>query len=215
MRPTNALPKIPPNNWPLSERFAYYKNQVEANQGTVETAFPTILGMRGLGPDNQRHDSNENVGPYNDTFVVLQQTPEGEQRLYELRGSTHAGQKSSSLSPKGVAQIRPGNFFCHPNGPYHDMPSWHIRTISNSGNIPTWRDSNKNGYISESEKRKAQANGEVATEILFHNGVNEGHGRSIGCQTLHPKLMKQLIDILGEQQQFHYTLIDANKPTPV
>ena len=71
----------------------------------MEAERPTILGLRGLAPDGSRHDSSENIGPYNDTFVILK----GE-ALFELRGSTHAGQKSSSISPGGVAQIRPGSF---------------------------------------------------------------------------------------------------------
>ncbi len=209
---TRDLPHIPPRDLPVSERFAYYKAQVEAHGGTV--GGTTILGLRGLAPDGARHDSNENVGPYNDTFVVLKQTPEGEQRIFELRGSTHAGQRSSSLSPGGVAQIRPGNFQCVPNGPHNDMPSWHIRTLDDSGNIPAWRDIDKNGYISPAEKRKAESNGVFATQILFHNGVSNDHGHSIGCQTLPPRTMTQLIDLLGRDQSFTYTLIDANRPTP-
>jgi hypothetical protein len=209
MRLRENLPQIPPRDLPASERFAYYRRQVEANGGTVDDEHPTVLGMRGLAPDGRRHDSAENVGPYNDTFVVLKQ---GE--LFELRGSTHAGQKSSSLSPGGVAQIRPGNFVCIPNGPHNNMPSWHVRTPESSGDIPAWRDINKNGYISDSEKRKAEQNHVVAREILFHNGVSTDHGQSIGCQTLAPRVMAQLVDLVGRDQEFRYTLIDANRPTP-
>lgn len=208
----SQLPHIPPRDLPASERFADYKQQVEAHGGRVEVGRPTVLGLRGLAPDGHRHDSNENVGPYNDTFVVLELTAGGEEKLHELPGSTHAGQKSSGLSPGGVAQIRPGNFQCVPNGPHNQMPSWHIRTLEGSGSIPAWRDSNKNGYISAFEKRKAEENHVVATEILFHNGVNTDHGRSIGCQTLAPRFMTQLVDILGEQRSFSYTLVDANQP---
>ncbi|MEW6282203.1 MAG: hypothetical protein AB1758_26595 [Candidatus Eremiobacterota bacterium] len=211
---SDNLPQIPPRDQPLSERFAYYKRQVESNGGTVGTERPTVLGLRGLAPDGRRHDSNENIGPYNDTFVIMEQRPDGEQQLHELPGSTHAGQKSSSISPGGVAQIRPGSFLCHPNGHHNSMPSWHIRMPNDSGRIPAWRDINKNGYISESEKRRAEDNNVVATEILFHNGVNTDHGRSIGCQTLAPRVMAQMVDILGEDQTFHFTLIDANRPTP-
>lgn len=214
MKVRQELPRIPSHNLPLAERFAYYQRQVEANKGVVEVGKATILGMRGLAPDGERHDSAENIGPYNDTFVVLQRFEDGSLALNELRGQTHAGQKSSSLSPDGVAQIRPGNYQCQPNGPFHDMPSYQVLTRAGQDGIPCWRDIDKNGYISKKEKAKGQSAGTLATEILFHNGVNEDHGRSIGCQTLHPKVMQRLIDILGVEARFHYTLIDANQPTP-
>lgn len=230
----------------MAERYAYYKGLVEANGGQCQGT--TLLGLRGISPDGVRHDSAENTGPYNDTFVLLSPAaePSGQPTVKEFLGSTHAGQKASSISPNGVAQIRPGSYTTVPNGPFHDMPSWHVVRLNASGpvtpvvehptsspdegeahgngpapespddpgNIPCWRDINKDGYLQASEKRAAEQKGVFATEILIHNGVNLDHGRSIGCQTLPPKTMTALIALVGENNSFGYTLVDANLPTP-
>lgn len=203
------LPSIPSANLPPAERYAYYKGLVQAAGGTVPEGADTVLGLRGLAPDGKRHDSNENIGPYNDTFVVLT----SDQQVREYRGSAHAGQKSSSISgPKGVAQIRPGHYKTVPNGNHDGMPSWHVRQLNDDGRIPCWRDSSKDGYLSAKEKAVSQAQGHMATAILFHNGVFEDHGSSIGCQTMPPKTMKSFIEEVGVSNGFLYTLIDANQP---
>lgn len=212
--PRGQRPEIPSRDLPVQERFDYYRGLIESNGGNYEPGTPALLGLRGLAPDNQRHDSAQNVGPYNDTLVLLHRNSDGSPMLKEFRGSTHAGQKSSSLSPDGVAQLRPGNYKTIDHGDHNDMPSWHFVTMGGDGNVPAWRDVNKDGYISSSEKARAEANGVTATEILLHNGVNEDHGRSIGCQTLPPKSMQEFINTIGEHTFFRYTLVDANQPTP-
>ena len=210
-----ARPEIPASDLCVADRFAYYRGLVESNQGQLEEGVPTLLGLRGLAPDGERHDSAENVGPYNDTFVLLHHDPLGEPILREFRGSTHAGQKSSTLSPNGVAQLRPGNYHTIEHGDHNSMPSWHFVTLQGEDNVPAWRDINKNGYISTQEKSKAETNGVTATAILLHNGVNADHGRSIGCQTMAPELLEQFIDTIGVHTNFKYTLVDANLPTPI
>lgn len=209
-----ARPEIPSKDLPVEERFAYYQGLIESNQGVFEPGTPALLGLRGLAPDNERHDSSQNTGPYNDTLVLVHRQPDGAPLLKEYRGSTHAGQKSSSLSPGGVAQLRPGNYKTIDHGEHNDMPSWHFVTLGGQDEVPAWRDVNKDGYISTKEKAKAEREGCTATAILLHNGVNEGHGRSIGCQTLPPRSMQDFIDTLGEHTPFKYTLVDANQPTP-
>ena len=198
----------------MAERFDYYKGLVESNQGVMLEGVPTLLGLRGLSPENVRHDSAENIGPYNDTFVLLRRDADGAPLLNEYLGSTHAGQKSSSASPGGVAQLRPGNYRTIDHGEHNNMPSWHFVTLAGDDHVPAWRDSNKNGYISDYEKNKAETNGTTATAILLHNGVNADHGRSIGCQTMRPDIMQAFIDTIGEHTNFCFTLVDANLPTP-
>lgn len=212
--PRGARPEIPSRDLPVEERFAYYKGLIESNEGVFEPGTPALLGLRGLAPDNQRHDSAQNTGPYNDTLVLIHRQPDGTALLKEYRGSTHAGQKSSSLSPGGVAQLRPGNYKTIDHGNHNDMPSWHFVTLGGQDEVPAWRDVNKDGYISSKEKAKAERENCTATAILLHNGVNEDHGRSIGCQTLPPRSMQDFIDTLGEHTPFKYTLVDANQPTP-
>lgn len=202
------LPSIPSANLPPADRYAYYKGLVLSAGGTVPEGQDTVLGLRGLAPDGKRHDSNENIGPYNDTFVVLTE----KQEVKEYRGSAHAGQKSSSLVPKGVAQIRPGTYKTVYNGKHDGMPSWHVRQTNDDGRIPCWRDTNKDGRISAYEKKKAEKENEHATAILFHNGVFEDHGSSIGCQTMPPATMRSFIEEVGIGNVFGYTLIDANQP---
>lgn len=202
------LPSIPSSNLPPADRYAYYKGLVLAAGGQVPEGQDTVLGLRGIAPDGKRHDSNENIGPYNDTFVVLT----SDQRVREYRGSAHAGQKSSSISgPKGVAQIRPGHYKTVPNGNHDGMPSWHVRQLNDDGRIPCWRDKSKDGYISNSEKAFSESQNQHATAILFHNGVFEDHGSSIGCQTMPPKTMRSFIDEVGVSNGFYYTLINANQ----
>ena len=212
--PRGARPEIPAANLPVEERFAYYQGLIESNEGVFQPGTPALLGLRGLAPDNERHDSAQNIGPYNDTLVLLHRQPDGTPLLKEFRGSTHAGQKSSSASPGGVAPLRPGNYLTIDHGDHNDMPSWHFVTTGGDDHVPAWRDANKDGYISSQEKRKAQQGGTTATSILLHNGVNEDHGRSIGCQTLPPRLMQDFIDTIGVHTPFKYTLVDANLPTP-
>ncbi|MHB2018029.1 MAG: hypothetical protein ACYCW6_13845, partial [Candidatus Xenobia bacterium] len=162
---------------------------------------------RGIAPQGTRHDSNQNVGPYDDTFVVLQHDAAGHAEVTELLGSTHAGQKTGP-NPHGVAQIEPGNYQAVPNGPYHNMASWHVETLQGADEIPCWRDQNKNGYIDPTEK----AHPTTATRILFHNGVKQDHGTSIGCQTMRPDIQQHFIQQVGADTTFQYTLVDANLP---
>lgn len=190
------------------DKFEFYGKQVTAHGGTVSATVPTVLGLRGINPSSKRHDSNQNVGPYNDTFVVLQPHPNADPEVTELLGQTHSGQKTGFSA--GVAQIQPGNYEAVPNGPHHNMPSWHILTLAGDGHIPCWRDANKNGYIDPIEKKHPT----TATAILFHNGVFADHGSSIGCQVMPPNIHQEFIQKVGQNTTFLYTLVDANQPTP-
>ena len=71
---------------------------VQASGGAIAPDKTTVLGLRGIDPQGARHDSNQNVGPYDDTFVVLQHDANGDAQVKELLGSTHAGQKTG-LNP--------------------------------------------------------------------------------------------------------------------
>ncbi|CAN0311060.1 unnamed protein product, partial [Phaeothamnion confervicola] len=201
-------------NGDVQAKYDYYKGLVEANQGKIEDGVDTVLGLRGLGKDGTRHDSAQNIGPYNDTFVLLSKDGAGQPSVTELTGSTHAGQKSSTVSPDGVAQLRPGSFQATPHGEHDGMPSWHITTQSGDDHVPAWRDVNKDGYISGQEKAQAEKAGTTATAILFHNGKFADHGSSIGCQVMPPEVMQSFISLVGVDKSFNYTLVDANVATP-
>jgi len=160
---------------------------------------PTVLGLRGVAPDGQTHPATDNASDYDDTFVILLPATK---KVTRLRGATHAGQLSSTLAPAGVAQLKPGIYRATPCGEYADMPCWLLTTRTGNENLPSWRDADHDGTISQREQR----NPTTANEILFHNGRYDDYPSSIGCQTMPPKTMQQFIRTLGAQQRFDYLL---------
>jgi hypothetical protein len=197
-----TLPSLAPKHLSQDSRFRYYEQQAaKRGQGL---RGKTVLGFRGLAPDGSRHSSEDNATNYDDTFVILDPRTK---RVTELLGSTHAGQATSTLSPGGVAQIKPGLYRAHPCGEYAGMPCWLVTTPGGNESVPCWRDANGNGFIDSSEQY-----GELlATEILFHNGRYSDYGSSIGCQVLPPELMETFIREIGETESFDFYLIDANQ----
>lgn len=196
------LPKIP-----RQDKLRYYR-ELLALHGAPSSKL-SVVALRGLAPNGERHPSNDNVGPYNDTLVLIK----GDE-VIEMRGSTHAGQESSTLSPGGVAQVRPGTFRAYPAGEHDGMPCWEMQTLDDNYNLPCWRDQDADGKISPTEKAVAERNAETADGILLHNGRFDDHGSSIGCQTLPPPTMSHFLDQVGVANGFVYTLVDANQPNP-
>ncbi len=205
------LPGVP-KGLDTQGQYNYFKNLVEANGGTFDPSKPTVVGLRGVDPSGKRRDSDRNVGPYGDTFALLNQK-NGQPSVQYFRGSTHAGQRRGP-NPGGVAQIRPGHYQATPNGKRYGMNSYHVKTPSGNGRIPAFRDRNADGTISQSEKNHGLKNNTKATEILFHNGRFNSQGSSIGCQTMDPKTYSKFASALGARGQFNYHLINANQPTP-
>ena len=199
---------------PLSplDDFRFYE-RIALGKGVDPSFSLLVIGLRGLSPDGQRHESDENVGDYNDTFLVLRR---GSGSVRPFLGSLHAGQASTTRSPgvyAGIAQVRPGLYFCRFNDIYHGLWSWHIVQHESdfSGRIPAWRDKDKDGFLSSHEKRAAESNGTYATEILIHNGLDPDVGNSIGCFTMPPQILEQFIEEVGSED-FPILLLDANNP---
>lgn len=201
-----------------AEQFEHYKNIIEANGGELNADGATVLGMRGVGTDGARHNSAENTGGYNDSFVVLNRDANGNPTVEVFRGATHANQFSSSQSYgtdrngngyNGVAQLMPGTYdVSYNSGNYKNSgASWHVKTTDGSGYVPAARDLDRNGIISSSEMATAVNNGITATAILFHNGRNASPS-SIGCQTIIPSEHSAFTNAVG--RDFSYTLVDAN-----
>lgn len=207
------LPKLAPASLSEQEKFAFYSSLAARHGANLAGKDVAVVALRGLTPRGSRHDSGDNVGNYNDTLVVLQKK-NGNVKVTEYLGSTHAGQETSTLSPNGVAQIRPGTFEAIPCGEYADMPCWLLTMPDGNENLPTWRDRDGDGYISKTEKQHGEVNDTTASEILMHSGRYDDHGSSIGCQTLPPVSMVEFIDKVGENTPMSYTLIDANVPNP-
>jgi hypothetical protein len=207
------LPRIAPSHFSQQDKYAYYSSLATRNGANLKGREVAVVALRGMDPVGSRHNSGDNVGNYNDTLVVLQ-NKNGKVRVTEYLGSTRAGQETSTLSPNGVAQIRPGTFEAIPCGEYAEMPCWLLTMPDGQENLPTWRDRNGDGFVSVDEKAYGERNGTTASEILIHSGRYADHGSSIGCQTLPPVSMEQFIDKVGKDTPMSYTLIDANLPNP-
>jgi peptidoglycan hydrolase-like protein with peptidoglycan-binding domain len=204
--------KLAPAGTSMRKQFLYYSEMVRAAGGKVNPGGkPTVLGIRGLSRSGRLGETTSRAA-YDDTFIVL--TRNG--RVREIRGATHAGQNSSTLSDDingdgqgDVGMIRPGNYTVVPNGPHHGAPSYHVRTLANSGNIPGWRDTNHDGRFSRSERKASQRRGIKMTAILFHQG-DSTRPSSIGCQTLAPREYAQFMRAVGgSSARFSFTLVDA------
>lgn len=208
-----------PNASP-AEQYEHYRSLIEANGGEISTEGATVLGMRGLGTDGQRHDGTSNIGGYDDTFVVLNRDANGNPTVEVFRGATHANQRrsGSSIGPdangnnvRGVAMLSPGNYSVDPHSRNYQGnrgPSFHVKTQDGQGYVPAFRDVNADGSISASERSQAEQNGYLASAILFHAGTANAPS-SIGCQTMPPELMRAFSDAVGFNG-FNYTLLDAN-----
>lgn len=201
------LPSLASKDMTPQERYDHYASMVEQAGGKLDSKKPTVLGLRGLGPDGSRHDSGRNLGSNDETFVVLSRDKQGRPQVSELRGSTHAASRTGtreSQAKGGVAQLRPGNYDVNRRHDYKGHEAW---AVNGGGNVPAYRDRNRDGQISQAEKELAVRNKTQANGILFHLD----RGTSIGCQTLKVPQLQKFRDAVGGGG-FNYTLIDANQP---
>ncbi len=204
-RPTGIT--LAPAGATAAARFNHYRSIVMAHGGEdpLTSEKPVVLGIRGMDRSGRTQETR-NIAAYDDTFVVLNRNG----TVTALRGSTHAGQATSS-QVSAVGMIRTGSFTVVPNGirPGRDegLPSWHVLTRSGSGNIPGIRDRNHDGRLQANEIARRS----TMTEILFHPG-SDTSPQSIGCQTLPPDEYRRFLRAVGSQG-FQFTLVDANGRT--
>jgi len=203
IKKAEGLPQLADKKMTPEEKYNHYAAMVKAAGGKIDEKNPTVLGLRGLGLDGARHDSGKNTGSGDDTFVILGRDKKGNPTVTELPGSTHAAVKQGSVAG-GVAQLRPGNYEATRRHDYKGREAW---ALNGGGNVPVYRDRNRDGMISEAEKAHAVANNTKGDGILFHRD----RGVSIGCQVLSDQVLGQLTKAVGGGN-FHYTLIDANRP---
>jgi peptidoglycan hydrolase-like protein with peptidoglycan-binding domain len=205
-RAGNTPVTLAPAGASQQEKFNHYRNIVLQNGGQdpLTSNKPVVLGVRGIDRNGNAHET-KNGRMYDDTFVVLNKNGS----VTELRGSTHAGQVTSSLV-SAVGMIRSGNFDVKPNGVRskdNGMASWHVLTKDGSGNIPGIRDRNADGRFQSGEIARR----DTMTEILFHPGTADSP-QSIGCQTMPPDEYRRFLRAIGTQG-FSYSLVDANGRT--
>ncbi|MBX3172601.1 MAG: peptidoglycan-binding protein [Candidatus Eremiobacteraeota bacterium] len=197
-----GLPQLADKKMSTQEKYDHYAAMVKAAGGKIDGKNPTVLGLRGLGIDGKRHDSGRNTGSNDDTFVVLGRDKKGQPTVTELSGATHAATARGSVAG-GVAQLRPGNYDVTRRHDYKGHEAW---AVNGGGNVPAYRDGNRDGKISDAEKANAVKRGTTADGILFHWDRNA----SIGCQTLPIDQLKKLKAAVNGGN-FHYTLLDANQ----
>jgi peptidoglycan hydrolase-like protein with peptidoglycan-binding domain len=186
------------------EKFEHYAAIVRSRGGQVcADGKPTVLGIRGTDINGNRHETTS-ARRYDDVFVVL--TPDG--RAQEFKGSTHAGQVTSSLVSH-VGRINEGNYQVAQSGvgSHRGQRSFHVTTLSGNGNIPAVRDLNDDGRFSASERATAQQRRTTQDGILFHVG-DEGSPHSIGCQTIPPSQYQRFLNAVG-RRGFSYTLVQS------
>ena len=198
-----GLPQLAGSKMTPQEKYDHYAAMVKAAGGKMDGNKPTVLGLRGLGTDGKRHDSGKNTGSGDDTFVVLGHDKKGNPTVTELKGATHAATSHGHISG-GVAQLRPGNYDVNRRHDYHGREAW---AVNGGSNVPVYRDRNRDGNISDSEKAYAVAHNTQGDGILFHRD----RGTSIGCQVLPDNVLGHLKNAVGGGN-FRYTLIDANRP---
>lgn len=202
---------LAPEDATEAEKWSHYAAIVKAAGGKISASAPTVLGLRGLSLDRERHESLTNT-KYDDTFVVL--TPQG--RVYELRGATHPSMKDCTDSPdvtgdgKGdVGTIAPGNYKVVPHNDYMGNKSFQVVTAGGSGGLPGWRDTDHDGVYSEAEKSASKSRGDKISAVLFHQGT-PGIPISIGCQTLPPAEFERFLEALGGAKNFTFTLVNGS-----
>lgn len=197
-----GLPQLADKKMSTQEKYDHYAAMVKAAGGKMDSKNPTVLGLRGLGTDGKRHDSAKNTGSNDDTFVVLGRDKKGQPTVSELSGATHAATPRGSVAG-GVAQLRPGNYDVTRRHDYKGHEAW---AVNGGGDVPAYRDGNRDGKISDAEKANAVKKGTTADGILFHFDRQA----SIGCQTLPVDQLKKLKAAVNGGN-FNYTLLDANQ----
>lgn len=208
-RPTTNSGEVTlaPRNMTERQKFDHYASVIRANGGEVNPGGkPTVLGIRGMDINGNRHGTTS-ARAYDDTFVVLT----ADRRVMEVRGATHAGQNTSSLSrdnngTRGVGMINPGNFTAAPNGNHNGAPSFHV-TQNGRGNIAGVRDTNGDGRFSDTERAASARRRDSLTGILFHQGFANSP-KSIGCLTLSPNDWQRVLDRVGGRG-FNFSLVQA------
>jgi murein peptide amidase A len=211
-----GCPEIPDKRLSVAQRFNAYQRILMTKTGPVMPGKTYLLGLRGLAPDGERHDSADNQGAYDDTYVLLRRTIAGQPELFEFRGSTHAGTGSDSAAPAaGVAQIRPGYYIANPDGYHHARPCWHVFNQQGTDRIPCWRDADADGSISSDERAYSEAQRHAATYILIHDGLSDAVCSSIGCLTMDPETYRRFCEVAGRSHRLELAMVDANQPINV
>lgn len=201
--------ELAPRTMSERQKFDHYAAIVRKNGGEMNPdGKPTVLGIRGMDIHGNKH-STTSSRTYDDTFVVLT----ADKRVLELKGATHPGQKTSTLSrdangTRAVGMIDPGNFMAAPNGDHGGAASFRV-SKNGSGSLKGARDTDGDGTMSAAERNASARRGDALTGVLFHQG-SSSTPKSIGCLTLSPADWSKVLARVGGSG-FSFSLVDANR----
>ncbi len=190
---------------------------IAADAGSPVTAGTvTVVGLRGVTVDGERHDTTYHHG-WDDTFVVLK--ADGTAVIFA--GSTHPFESDAPGVPdvnrdgkRDVGMIRPGIYDVLPRAGLVDGQASYAVTRNGSGALPGWRDTNHDGVLTAEERTAAENRGDAITDVLFHD--SEGTAPpAVGCQVFATGTMKSFITAVGgPRARFRYVLVDATRTEP-
>lgn len=172
-----------------------------------------VIGLRGRSIEGKVR-STRIRSDYADTLVVLTK----DRRVVTFAVSTHPWEKAAPGIPDvdgdgiaDVGMIRPGKYMAVRRDPKRNIagaPTYHLLTVSGSGKLPGFRNTDQDDVFSPAERKASEARGDVLTAVLFHREGGEGDPRPVGCQVLDGEAMLRFANEVGER--FDYLLIDVN-----
>lgn len=201
-------------------KHAHYA-QICARLGYTLTKRPLLIGIRGLRIRAAAAHPTVNEPVYDDSFVLLWRDETGAYFCIEFPGATHPYQKNTratvDVNGDGVADvgmIREG-LLVFETLDVHSPKVW-IKLAHTDPRVPTDRDTNHDGKISETERDASAARvsgpqvdpllGDYATEVLFHAGFTSGKS-SIGCQTAEIEDVRRI----AERNRGDFLLVSADR----
>jgi hypothetical protein len=199
----DARPLWPEAGASEAQKFDHYERLCRSLGQGMPASGPLLIGLRGVELNGLSTHPVVSKPAYDDTFVLLNQATG--KRVLEFRGATHPYQKVMGSGVDAnldgmpdVGTIRPGRYVMLRQQADAAHPKLWIKRAANDAVVPTWRDTDHSGVISESEKQASESHqsgqqtradiGDFATEVLLHPGFDatQSSGRrysSIGCQT--------------------------------
>lgn len=207
-------------------RFAFYLGIcTRLGYAIPPEGFPLLIGIRGIELWEDTPHTVLSRRTYDDAFILLSRDDSNHPHVREFRGATHPYQKVSRAAPdadldgvQDVGTIRPGLY--HAERLQTDPPKLWIKRSPSDDRVPTDRDTNHDGVVSDAEKaasfnrehgqQVSEDLGDYAREVLFHPGFTSLTAKgtpysSIGCQTA----AIEDVRALAAFPRLRYLLVDA------
>lgn len=219
----------PPAGANDEQKFAHYKSLCERLDQPLISGRPLLLAYRGVALRAGATHPLINHQEYDDSFVLLSQQ-NGVATVREFAGATHPYQTFTSAAPDAnhdgtpdVGTIRPGRYVLERRDQDPKHPVLLVKRTATDDRIPTWRDLNHDGFISDNEKAASAAHtsgaqaaadiGDFSTAVLMHPGFTtmQANGKpfsSIGCQTAR---VEDVHAVAASAPSLDYLLLDGRE----